>query len=200
MSNELNRLTDHLVGGFVGCRPSRRSGWHCRQSCWLRVRCWRGSWVRPSWTGRVCRVSWAAWGKPTRAWTSATRASPASTRYQAGVRVKVVLGTTHRNFFLTGIFCPAAESAEEQHGGGEPSPNGAEPDSAEGEPGLIGAESGPLWPALLPAEGVPVSTRTHTHTRVCARIIKIPTRVDIWVWFHRPVAFINHHPKWVIAR
>lgn len=38
--------------------------------------------------------------------------------------------------------CVAVDPAEGEHGGGEPSASGAEPESAKGEQGLIGAESG----------------------------------------------------------
>lgn len=58
----------------------------------------------------------------------------------------------------------AADSAEGKHGGGEPTFGRAEPESAEGEPGLTGAKPGAQGPALLTAEGVPVSRYTHAHT------------------------------------
>lgn len=51
----------------------------------------------------------------------------------------------------------AADPAEGEHGGGEPSAGGPEPEPAEGEPGLAGAEPGAPRPALLTAERVPVS-------------------------------------------
>lgn len=59
----------------------------------------------------------------------------------------------------------AADPAEGEHGRGEPSAGGPEPEPAEGEPGLTGAESGAQRPALFTAERVPVSVHTHTHSK-----------------------------------
>lgn len=58
----------------------------------------------------------------------------------------------------------AADPAEGEHGGGEPSAGGPEPEPAEGEPGLTGAEPGAPRPAPFTAERVPVSVRTQEHT------------------------------------
>lgn len=58
----------------------------------------------------------------------------------------------------------AADPAEGEHGGGESSAGGPEPEPAEGEPSLTGAEPGAPRPALFTTERVPVSVRTETHT------------------------------------